>query len=183
LSESEPSAFGPYDAESPPPIEFEQWASLSASLLQRDEEAQLAILASQGIDPDVWDACNLFWATELAKQVDEGNLTLASRYGTICSDELQQRAAHEPQATPLPNEDSTDETGFFTQLPKSPALPFQPDPFADASARTADQPADTQPASPVGGVDETAFVAVVEVEEPLPFAPPSEEASGDPRDK
>lgn len=115
---------GPFDAEHPPPLDFETWADISATLLQRDTPEQLDILGRRDLDVELWDACNIFWLQELGAQIARGNDKLAARYGTRCADELRTRQPRGAPPREPPATDDLDGTAFMTALHDETALPF-----------------------------------------------------------
>ena len=166
--------FGPYDQANPPPLDFETWAEVGAKLFERDVETQLKILEGRHLEPDLWDACNVFWTTELAGQLQRGNLRLARRYGRICVNELQRRREADPQKA-HPNQPATtvDETAFLIALPDETALPFQRPERLDALANTLAASEESNEREEPSSTEETAFVpAFKPSEEPLPFRKP-----------
>ncbi len=116
---------GPFASDHPPPLDFESWSVLSASLLRRETDEQLHILQAADIDVALWDACNLFWLEQLAHQVARGNRKLAARYGTRCASDLAARSG-DPEAEPKPVllEPDLDATAFMTALHDDTVVPF-----------------------------------------------------------
>lgn len=172
----EPRMFGPYDHANPPPLDFEAWAEIGARLFERDADAQLRILESRQLEPDLWDACNEFWTTELAGQLQHGNLRLARRYGKICANEMRQRheaKSHVPQPPPAT---AVDETAFLIALPDETALPFKRPERLDALATSPDVPEAPPPSGKPVSTEETALVPALKPSpEPLPFRKPDDD--------
>jgi len=90
------------------PLDFDAWAALCARMVRRGEDERRAILAEQGVEPEVWRRCDEHHAATLAHDAAEGEGTLAKRYGALCAAEMQRRRsalsapAPEPQSAPPP---------------------------------------------------------------------------------
>lgn len=170
----EPETFGPYDERNPPPLDFEGWARIAASLLGVDHEHRDDHLVEQKVDPALFDACEAFWSLTIARQIQRGEMGLAKRYAAICTEAAERQLDDGPKrlAEPAPEEESSaaDATGFLTSLPDEPALPFKPgDPAKPPTPLLGDEP-DRRDATVVGG--ETAFISAVDVarlDTTLPF--------------
>jgi len=97
---AEPQAFGPFDDEHRPPLDFDSWARIAAALLDRDADARLDLLEQRRLDPRLWDACEVYWAEHLAQAIGVGELGRAREYAAHCSAELSRRQASSGQASP-----------------------------------------------------------------------------------
>jgi hypothetical protein len=163
---NEDASYGPYDAEaSPPPLDFEAWAEISAELAGRAPEETDDVLDRRELDPRLWDAVNLFWLGELNRQVARGNLKLATRFGERCAEALRSR-----EAAPAPPDDAeVDETAFMTALPDDTALPFASPLGPPAAPKSSDAP----PIQPHPDTGETQQIDAVDEPE-LPFDDGSE---------
>ena len=124
-------AYGPFDVEHPPPLDFETWAEISAALLRRETPEQLDILADRDLDVELWDRCDLFWLQQLSDQLGRGNSKLAERYGACCAAELKARQPDRPTAheEAVSSAAELEGTAFMVALPDDTALPF-PSPVA-----------------------------------------------------
>ena len=168
--------YGPYDADTPPPLAFHQWAELSARLVQRSRDERAAIFAQAGIDPALFEACNMFWLGALADQIAANNYRLAQTYANMCVLEMESRATAppamvEPADMPRLIADDLDETALLVALPDRTALPFQRPARLDALAREA-EPGPPEADAPSGAGD-TQFVPAVQIDDdPLPFRKP-----------
>ncbi len=131
-------AVGPFDGDHPPPLDFEVWSDISATLMRRAPDEALDILNDREVDIELWDACNLFWLDELASQLRRGNGKLATRYGRRCAKELQSRSTVVPERSDGAEIDP-EETAFMTALHDEMVLPFEPS--------LVEQPIDARPES------------------------------------
>ncbi len=124
-------AYGPFDVDHPPPLDFESWAEISAALLRREPTEQLDILADRELDVELWDGCDLFWLQQLSDQLGRGNTKLAERYGACCAAELKGRDPDRPTAheEAVRSAAELEPTAFMVALPDDTALPF-PSPVA-----------------------------------------------------
>lgn len=170
--------YGPFDGEEhTPPLEFEQWAKLSAKLNGAGEEEQEQTLAGAKLPAGLWQAVDRFWQLTMADQIRMGEYGLARRFGALCAAAYEKRTAE----------------GRVASLVTMQAPAQQPQPAPDASA---DMPAATPaagdgsdaPAPAPGGSDDldgTALMVALPDEPTLPFgvdaaAPRSEVAATDP---
>lgn len=168
----EPDGFGPYDHDHPPPLDFERWAALAASLVGVDPDDRIDHLTARGTDPALFDACEMFWATTLARQIQRGDLGLAKRYAAIAIQAAQRHeaepadraAAVRPQRGPV-----GDETGFLTALPDEAPLPFKRDALA-ARPTPREAPARADAGSMGSGTEFLSADQVAAINETLPFA-------------
>jgi len=168
--------FGPYDHNHPPPMDFETWAALGAELLECDLAAQLGILQRRQVEPDLWDACNAFWTTELAAQLQRSNLRLARRYGKVCANEMRRRrdAAPAPRAADTATGAAVDETAFLIALPDETALPFKRPARLDALAQAPELSAIPESERPVSTEETVLVPALKPKEDTLPFRKPDD---------
>lgn len=173
--EEQPTSYGPYDKERPPPLDFERWAALAASLIGSDPEQRIDRLADQDVDLALFDACDTFWSSTIAGQIGRGELGLANRFAAICAEAVE-RDAHQTReidtaAAPTALGPVGDATAFLTALPDVAPLPFARDPMGGPPQRI--EPAD-QNVEEVGGATEVISAEVVAaIGAPLPFSAPA----------
>jgi hypothetical protein len=158
---------GPYDAESPPPLSFDQWADISAKLAGRTPERRLAILDAQQLPEALWDACDEFWLTTIGLQIAADNLRMAEIYAEKCVAELERRQQAGDGDSSLGGQASDPqallETAFLTELPDELALPFVGTAGLPGSSST-NEAIEAHPE-----VGETQLVAAIHPDEALPF--------------
>jgi hypothetical protein len=173
MSDDAHESYGPYHKGHPPPLDFERWAAVAASLSGCDGEERLERLADAEIEPALFDACDVFWGTTIATQIAKGELGLAKRFAAICTAALERRSAQderEPEGEGTSHGAATfsDETEFLTAIADDAPLPFKPH-VAASSPQTASEASATG-ASFTGA---TAFIVVDSVQmAPLPFEAP-----------
>lgn len=159
-----PETHGPYDAHhAPPPLDFDAWMDVSVTLLQRTPDEVDDILDRRELEPEQWQAIDVFWLGELAKQVARQNFKLAARYGERCAAELRRR----PPPSDAPPPPDMDATAFMTALPDETVVPFE-SPLAVPTANELLAAGPTSGAHPDTG--KTQEVAALDVpDDTLPF--------------
>lgn len=120
IDSSDVQTFGPYDADAPPPLDFEAWMDVSVELMQRTPDEMDDILDRRELEPEQWQAIDLFWLGQLNKQVARMNFKLAARFGERCAEELRRR----PKPSDAPPAPDMDDTAFMTALPDDTVMPF-----------------------------------------------------------
>jgi hypothetical protein len=137
------------------PLSFEDWAELSARLLNLDHEQRIDVFEERKIKPKDWDHCDEHYLRELATDVAADRRDRIDAYGKACADEMKRRETKE-EAPPVAATENAPPAATIEEAPPVIGAPVEA-PAVAVPTFLQDRPAPAPPAPQAVGATMDTF--------------------------